>query len=494
MGDATKLNIRIRMYRQGLGDCFLITFTHPGGLYHMLIDCGVLRGTEKAQEEMRKVVTNIAETTHSRLDLVVATHEHWDHLSGFLQARDLWDTIDVKEVWLAWTEDADPSNTFARQLRESRKQKVANLCGLVDDSQSGLDDSTRQGLTAILDFFGDPPGLDSKMTTHAALEYITAKPNGNVKYHTPGQKIEQLPGVPGVNIYVLGPPTDQKLLFKDQPSAKHSEIYELNGAMTLAERFFTAVDGTEAAEQACEDGASCFPFHKKYRVELADAQNDRFCIANYFGKDTSMAWRKIDGDWLDAANELALALDSDTNNTSLALAIELVDSGKVLLFPGDAQVGNWLSWQNLMWSAKDKDGQPREVTARALLNQTVFYKVGHHGSHNATLSELGLELMSRDLVAMIPVNKAMAQRQGPKDADGKPRGWNMPFPSLLSRLKKKTRGRVIQLDDGVPERVIQFDDGDTDIKPLSEAEWEQFKAVIGEGPDNLYIDYTINDA
>lgn len=36
------------------------------------------------------------------------------------------------------------------------------------------------------------------------------------------------------------------------------------------------------------------------------------------------------------------------------------------------------------------------VTAHELLARTVFYKVGHHGSHNATLRALGLELMTNE--------------------------------------------------------------------------------------------------
>ncbi len=104
-----------------------------------------------------------------------------------------------------------------------------------------------------------------------------------------------------------------------------------------------------------------------------------------------MEWRQIESDWLGAAGTLALQLDSDTNNTSLALAIELSPGGKVLLFPGDAQVGNWLSWHALHWT---REGEPeRSVDAADLLRRTAFYKVGHHASHNATLREKGLELM-----------------------------------------------------------------------------------------------------
>ena len=73
-------------------------------------------------------------------------------------------------------------------------------------------------------------------------------------------------------------------------------------------------------------------------------------------------------------------LDTFTNNSSLALAIELVDSGKVLLFAADAQTGNWSSWKDVKWETPD-------VKTDDLLARTVLYKVGHHASHNATLVE-----------------------------------------------------------------------------------------------------------
>ena len=64
----------------------------------------------------------------------------------------------------------------------------------------------------------------------------------------------------------------------------------------------------------------------------------------YFAEDA--AWRRVDEDWLHVATDLALQLDSATNNTSLVLAIERIADGKVLLFPADAQEGNWLSWHD----------------------------------------------------------------------------------------------------------------------------------------------------
>ncbi len=66
--------------------------------------------------------------------------------------------------------------------------------------------------------------------------------------------------------------------------------------------------------------------------------------------------------------------------------------------------------------------------------------MGHHGSHNATLREKGLELMTSDsLTAMIPVNRASAKKMK----------WDMPFPSLFGRLEERCRGRILDLERGI---------------------------------------------
>ena len=85
------MTVKVRMYRQGLGDCFLISLPREKeASFHVLIDCGVILGTPRAAAKMQAVVQNIHDTTGGKIDLLVATHEHWDHLSGFLQARELF--------------------------------------------------------------------------------------------------------------------------------------------------------------------------------------------------------------------------------------------------------------------------------------------------------------------------------------------------------------------------------------------------------------------
>jgi hypothetical protein len=98
---------------------------------------------------------------------------------------------------------------------------------------------------------------------------------------------------------------------------------------------------------------------------------------------------------------LALQLDSDTNNTSRRLRRAGRRSHSV--------VPRRRAGRQLAVVAVDVvvDRGRAHVTrrhARELLERTVLYKVGH-GSHNATLREFGLEMMSSpELTAMVPVN------------------------------------------------------------------------------------------
>ena len=107
------------------------------------------------------------------------------------------------------------------------------------------------------------------------------------------------------------------------------------------------------------------------------------------------------------------------------MALELGDLGKgdVLLFAGDAQVGNWESWQS--WTCEMNGVQ---MSGPDLLKRTIFYKVGHHGSHNATLKGHGVEEMDRLKTAIIPVDEAEAKKK---------RWGRMPLPELITALEAK---------------------------------------------------------
>jgi hypothetical protein len=247
-------------------------------------------------------------------------------------------------------------------------------------------------------------------------------------------------------------------------------VYDLTSTPTPEGSFLSVFAGKAPGGEWREIQDKSCPFEERLRISPADARKQEFFRTQYgFGRTNASAWRRIDSDWLAVASELALALDGDTNNTSLVLAIEVVSSGRVILMAADAQVGNWESWDGYTWRVKAPDGSSAQVTAADLLQRTVLYKVGHHGSHNATLREKGLERMnSPELVAMIPVDEEIARVKR----------WSMPFPALLRRLQERTRGRVLRADLGARTS-----------SGLSTAERRDFEQHATTAP--LFLEYRI---
>lgn len=424
---AKEREVTIRMYKQGLGDCFLLTFPRKPKPFRMLIDCGALKSSRYKPDSIRPIVTEIGETTGHRLDVLAATHEHWDHISGFSDARAEFDAIEVESVWVAWTED--PKSKAAKLLKqEFKKGKAAvekALTRMTAASGTAVD-RYKQAIAGLLEFSG---GVGAAKTTGDAWAYILDKaPN---LYCDPKKAPLELEGVDGVRAYILGPPEDpsrvRQLLSK-------KETYDDGHPAFAAFAGFLGANGddTTVVERA-------LPFAPRYRIPAKKARALPSFQTYYAAAN---AWRNVEDEWLGLTGELALHLDSYTNNTCLAFAIELGEDGPVLLFPGDAQVGNWLSWQERSWTVKSKTGEKRKVTGADLLSRTVFYKVGHHGSHNATMRGKGLEIMdSPDLVAMIPVHRATAGDQK----------WEFPYGPLWNRLKEKARGRVLLADAELEE-------------------------------------------
>lgn len=456
--------VKIRMYRQGLGDCFLLAFPHESGRpFYLMIDCGVIVGTPDPGPIMQRVAQDIHEATGGEIDVLAITHEHWDHLSGFVQANEDFAKLTFRNVWFAWTQD--PNDKLANQLRTEFAKTVAGLRMAVNRAANP---QALTHVTGLMEFFGEVGmGAAGHNTTTAALQNIALyELNKETKekvvptYHLPGEAPMTLPGVPGVRIYVLGPPHDEKMLKQVNPTAKGQEVYTEGAPLNAEMAFWMGVHGDTDAKEEFLFGDSevrelCYPFDLSLRIYPEEARLEPF-FCEHYGFDAEATeqtaaaedpqrWRRVDDDWLGSAGELALQLDSYTNNTSLVLAFEFLQSKRVVLMAADAQVGNWLSWSQYTWEVTDPDGATRTVNSDDLLARTVFYKVGHHGSHNATLREKGLEkMLSPELTAMIPVDEYTAHEI---------KGWRrMPFLPLLDRLSEKANGRVLRLDKGLPPK------------------------------------------
>jgi hypothetical protein len=499
------------MYRHGFGDCFLLSFFHDmTRVFSMLVDCGIKLNTRSDDVPIEDVIDDLKQTLKPAaggkpvIDVLVATHEHWDHV-GFFHPTDspnFFGSFDIRQTWLAWTENPedDEAGTInsrlragaaalqiaAMRLHEVESEESNQFQGFFELSSSVPAATKRynEELNNVLGFYGvaarkqtsqsgikyKPDGTISVETEVAMSHIIALGKKGGIKYLEPGTIVDKRRLPPAVNVYVLGPPRSS-LINKSNPSSKSaSETYlsidhsGLTGFVDGLLQLDAAAKPTTSATNA--DG----PFGKASSLTTEQAKAHPYFHQTYFDKKQS--YRRIDNTWLQAAGQFALQLDGAINNTSLVLAIELADSGKVLLFPGDAQVGSWLSWHDHEWKLK-RGNTTETITASDLLKHTVLYKVSHHGSHNGTIREKGLELMTHpDLVAMIPEKE--------KSYNG------ILYKPLIRRLQELCKGRVLVSADVAfpPEDLLEKRPAE-----LSAAEWNSFKADLKVEP--LYVEYTI---
>lgn len=456
------------MYRlENLGDCFLIKLKKDNILKYIMIDCGTLKTSSDSR--LIEVVQHIKSETNGHLDILIGTHQHQDHLSGFKWAKELFDSMTFGEVWLSWLDN--PDDNMAQSLGEGlskAKKKFKEAKELVNNL--AINTEMSDFLNHLSEFEGDYENdllnADNEpKTPREATDMLRTWGGKNIKYKNPGdiKKFDDFGD--DFKIYVLGPPKNYESLSNMDPDNTESYDHKLDrksnnlGVMLTALKMKKQLK-TNAAyideDLKCEIN---FPFEQNYSVKEG-SNEEKIDFLEY--NNENKKWRIISQEWLNELSSMALYLDSYTNNTSLAIAIELGDS-KVLLFPADAQTGNWQSWDNV----KLENGE--NIDMKKLYKNTVFYKVGHHGSHNGTL-KAGLEAMTnKDLVAMIPAYEEIALKN---------KKWIMPAKNLHKRLLELTNGRVLRCDFGIDPN------GSNENNPV----WLNLQKPI---VTDMYIEYTI---
>ena len=120
-------------YKVGFGDCFLLRFTYAdAATRHVLIDFGTTGLTiEAPAEQMVLIARDIAEKCANKLDVVVATHRHADHISGFATRADGKGSGDIIRslkptvVVQPWTEAPDAPLDWTGPEGEDRQKAFA---------------------------------------------------------------------------------------------------------------------------------------------------------------------------------------------------------------------------------------------------------------------------------------------------------------------------------------------------------------------------------
>jgi len=437
-------SINVRMYRTGTGDCFILQFKLANEVkFNMMIDCGCING---GKAQFKPIVEDLIVHTGNIIDLLVVTHQHADHINGFQKSAELFDQIQFKKVWFAWTEDEE--DPIANDYRANHSELGNALNAAVDKLNALITNKYYDSLFADelygnlmlkskKHFIGALSGLNALNTTNKLAvgvplptmvelfkEYKVIKEHTEVEFLEPGDVKFELPGAMGIRFYVLGPPRDRTFLNRTEKDGENFEQRENKSTIDFA--FLSAMGAAPSTE------TDKLPFDQEY-----EDTDHRYGIQKEYEEGGN--WRKIDHDWLYSAGNLALRYERSINNTSLALAIQFDDSERVLLFPADAEFGNWESWHtNLEWPVKIND-QTVMKNAEYFLNKTVFYKVGHHLSQNGTAKGKGIDMMtSPDLAAMVTLDFKKIND-----------GWlnTMPNDLLGAELIRKTKGKLFFVGD-----------------------------------------------
>lgn len=364
--------VRVRMFRVGFGDCFLITL---GGVHNILVDCGVHnKGNVKVDDEslIDKAFHTIAEVTNKKLDIIIATHAHQDHVSGFGKFADAFGEFEIGEVWLPWTEDLHDAKARAWH------DKKASLLAMLTPRLQAVRD---QAAAAAVDNAGaNPKAMGALRTGFGKAE---------VFYRKAGDNVVDPAGISGLTAKILGPPDDESFLKKMNPPSSDHYLQLM-------------ADADAGKEVHPFPGWDLNPSLLKWPDNWPQLDEKRLKLL-------------LEQSTFPAA-AVAFSLDKLLNNTSIVALFTW--HGKQLLFPGDAQYGDWISWY--------KDSGPD------LLSNISFYKVSHHGSFNATPKGAVEEMPEKKFAAM------MSTQNSP---------WpSIPREGLVEALQQRTGGAFARAD------------------------------------------------
>ncbi|MBI4995959.1 MAG: hypothetical protein HZC22_03490 [Rhodocyclales bacterium] len=402
------VRIHLFSYKVGFGDCFLLRFVYPDRKNrHVLIDFGSSALPKGLRDgHMSDVARDIADKCGGRLDAVVATHRHLDHISGFATAKngkgsgDIIRALKPKVVVQPWTEQpdlAEDAKAPAAVRSGSGRHKLAlqrmnEVAAMVVRDFDRLGKGFSKEVADRIRFIGE-----TNIKNLSAVKNLqTMGPNVYTYF---GAK-SGLDGIlPGVKTTVLGPPTrEQADGLEKMRSHDDSEYWHLRLARLKR----------DLAPEA--EPESPFPGHP----------------TDPGGKlPMSVRWiaSRVQKARADELLQIVTILDDALNNTSVILLFEV--GGRKLLFSGDAQIENW---QYAL-------GKPAVLKALADVD---LYKVGHHGSLNATPKTLWQQFAQRGggtkkQNRLITVLSTRADKHGTVA-----KGTEVPRTKLVDALRKES--------------------------------------------------------
>lgn len=335
----------VRAYNVGFGDCIYVRIPSRHGGFHILIDCGTLGNIKLLRQAIEHLKSELPEADvpgTKRLDLIVATHRHADHLKGFEAAW--FQDIQVRNIWISV--GMDPAHPQAEKVRQVRSLAQSSMGKLLASGQR-LDGDVAQ----LASFFG----ASNENAEKLILETLPKKNRIEPKFVHSGMNakelgLENLPS--STSIDVLGPEKDIDHYYLGKQA--DGLLRRFSSGIAKARSEPTRVDPSEPSEPTAP-----IPTIPK-NISRGDFEKLRSRIAS---------------------NGLEFARMESSIQNNLSVVLMITWRKRRLLFVGDAEWnGEYLegkrngSW-NVMWEKHYE---------KHLCEPIDFLKVGHHGSANST--------------------------------------------------------------------------------------------------------------
>jgi beta-lactamase superfamily II metal-dependent hydrolase len=334
----------IRAYNVGCGDCIYVRIPGPKDGFHILIDCGKKGSDELLEKAVKHLETELpsgSKAGKKRLDLIVATHRHEDHIKGF--DPKWFKNIEVKNIWMSVA--MDPKHPQAEGVNKLHAFATRAMRSLMEGGAA---------LSPEVELLASMFGVSNEAADKMLMETLPKANRIKPKFVHSGTKHDlKLP--PGTAIHILAPERDVDGFY-------------------LGEELDTSLKGLQSLTAALAPAAA-------RKASNLDQQPSNISATDFRVLQSRML-----------SNGLAFAAKESSiqNNLSVVLLIEW--KKRRLLFVGDAEWegefkegkhnGSW----NVMWHKHRKTHLKEPVD---------FLKIGHHGSINATPPPAELRPKSR---------------------------------------------------------------------------------------------------